>query len=211
MKNNSKYKYIKENSIIYAEKDEYSLTEHEFFCVYSFYVTYSMCGSQSFKKRSFSDYGWNDNLIEQTIEHKKVKTELGKALSKVIDLKNDRFCFFTDKNNLDDLFKKCNLLDGSLSDYDTERAVISDTNESNKYLKLFYRIRDGFAHGKFLLKYSSTHEKMVIIQDNNTHNVTARIVIKLSTLLSIIETVDINGIIGYNSRQKTVEAIETVA
>ena len=108
-------------------------------------------------------------------------------------------------------FKKCNLLDGSLSDYDTERAVISDTNESNKYLKLFYRIRDGFAHGKFLLKYSSTHEKMVIIQDNNTHNVTARIVIKLSTLLSIIETVDINGIIGYNSRQKTVEAIETVA
>lgn len=97
MKNNSKYKYIKENSIIYAEKDEYSLTEHEFFCVYSFYVTYSMCGSQSFKKRSFSDYGWNDNLIEQTIEHKKVKTELGKALSKVIDLKNDRFCFLTDK------------------------------------------------------------------------------------------------------------------
>ena len=136
-------------------------------------------GSQSFKKRSFSDYGWSNNSIEQIIEHKKVKTELGKALSDVIDLKNNRFCFLTDKGNLDDLFKRCNLLDGSLSDYDTERAVISDASKSNKYLKLFYRIRDGFAHGKFLLKYSSTHEKMVIIQDDNTHNVTARIVIKL--------------------------------
>lgn len=211
MKNNAKYKYIKENSIIFAENDEYSLTEHEFFCVYSFYVTYSMCGSQSLKKRSFSDYGWNDNSIEQTIEHKRVKTELGKALSNVIELKTDRFCFLTDNGNLADLFNKCNLLDGTLLDCDTERAVISNTNESNKYLKLFYRIRDGFAHGKFLLKYSSNHEKMVIIQDDDTKNVTARIVIKLSTLLSVIETVDINNIIGYKSHQKIVRAIETVA
>lgn len=117
----------------------------------------------------------------------------------------------TDKSNLADLFKKCNLLDGALSDCDTERAVISNTNESNKYLKLFYRIRDGFAHGKFLLKYSSNHKKMVIIQDDDTKNVTARIVIKLSTLLSVIETVDINNIIGYKSHQKIVKEIETVA
>lgn len=211
MRNIAKYKYIKENSIIFAENDEYSLTEHEFFCVYSFYVTYSMCGSQSLKKRSFSDYGWNDNSIEQTIAHKKVKTELGKALSNVIELKSDRFCFLTGKSDLTDLFKKCDLLDGTVSDCDTERAVISKTNESNKYLKLFYRIRDGFAHGKFLLKYSSNHEKMVIIQDDDSNNVTARIVIKLSTLLSMIETVDINGIIGYNTHQKIVKAIETVA
>lgn len=211
MKDNAKYKYIKENSIIYAERDEYLLTEHEFFCMYSFYVTYSMCGVQSFKKRSFSDYGWEDNLIEKTIEHKKIKTNLGKALSNAVELENNRFRFLTDKGKLDDLFEKCNLLDGALSDYDTERAVIGSTNETNKYLKLFYRIRDGFAHGKFLLKYSSNHEKMVIIQDDDTNNVTARIVIKLSTLLSIIEAVDINGIIGYKSCQKSTKITETVA
>ena len=211
MKANSKYKYIKEKSILYAEEDQYLLTEHEFFCVYSFYVTYSMCGSQSFKKRSFSDYGWNNDLIEKIIERKKVKTELGEALSNAIDLKSDRFCFLTNKNNLANLFKKCDLLDGPLLDCDTERAVISDTSGSNKYLKLFYRIRNGFAHGKFLLKYSSNHEKMVVIQDNDTNNVTARIVIKLSTLLSIIEAVDINGIISNNLHQKNAKAIETVA
>ena len=69
------------------------------------------------------------------------------------------------------------------------------TQEGNKYTKLFYRIRNGFAHGRFALKYDSNHIKMVVIQDWDTKNVTGRIVLKLQTLLDFIETVDRNNII----------------
>ena len=110
----------------------------------------------------------------------------------------------TDKTVFKDLLTKCNLEDGQLTDFDTERVVIGKTTESNKYLKLFYRIRNGLAHGRFILKYSSDNQKMIIIQDNDTYNVTARIVLKLSTLLSFVEQIDLNGLItNSNENMKT--------
>ena len=171
---------------------------------------YSMCGTQSLKKRSFIDYGWNNNAFEQIVDHKKNRTAIGNALYSALDFNTSNYFFLTDKGNLAALFSKCNLSDGHLSDYDTERAVIGLTNESNKYLKYFYRVRDGFAHGKFVLKYSSNNEKMIIIQDDDKNNVTARIVVKLSTLLNLIDVVDINRIIN-PSLVKGINTIETVA
>ncbi|SCW43591.1 hypothetical protein SAMN02910456_01118 [Ruminococcaceae bacterium YRB3002] len=194
-KSNGKYKYLKEKSILYNEKDEYSLTKEEFCRLYAFYVTYSMCGSQSMKKRTFIDYGWDSNNVYELVNHHRVKTKLGNALCSAYVLNNDNFCFISTEDDLSECFRKCNLLDGRLVDYDTERAVIKSTQESNKYMKLFYRVRDGFAHGKFILKYSSNHEKMIIIQDDDSSNVTARIVLKLSTLLKFIEVIDLAQII----------------
>ena len=66
----------------------------------------------------------------------------------------------------------------------------------NSLLTSFHRVRDGFAHGKFLPRNASTGEKMVIIQDNDSNNVTARIVIKLYTLLSFVDVIDINNCIS---------------
>lgn len=175
------YKYICKDSIVYNAKDEYELTQEEYFLLYSFFVTYSMCGVQSAKKRTLIDYGWSKKNLS---ENKGLK----KSLEKVINLNEEKF-IFTDKDDLKEEFEKNQLTDGKLLDYKTERCVIAKTNESNKYLKLFYRIRDGLAHGKFYLK-KEQNEKMVIIQDDNGSNVTARIVIKLVTLLNIISAVD---------------------
>lgn len=63
------------------------------------------------------------------------------------------------------------------------------------YLKFFYRIRNGFAHGKYCLRLSEDNIKMVIIQDNDKYNVTGRIVVRLSTLLNFINEIDINNLI----------------
>lgn len=179
------YKYKREESIVLNFDDDYELSQEEYYLLYSFFVTYSMCGNQSGKKKNFVDYGWqNINLKNSPLE-----TEL----QKIINLKEKQFVF-TDKDNLKEEFKNNNLTDGKLSDYTTERCVIAKTNENNKYLKLFYRVRDGLAHGKFYLK-KEQDEKIVIIQDDNTHNVTARIVIKLQTLLNIIKIVDKNSIL----------------
>lgn len=192
------YQYKSEDSILSGLTDDYTLSIVEVYRLYTFYVTYSMCGSQSMKKRSIADYGWTiipalkkKNQVNPTLSNTGLDTEL----KKVLDLESASFVF-TDKNDLKKRFDDNNLSDGSLTDYDTERCVIGKTTqEGNKYTKLFYRIRNGLAHGRFAMKYDSNHIKMVIIQDWDTKNVTGRIVLKLQTLLDFIETVDRNNII----------------
>lgn len=181
------YQYKVAGSIIGHLPDEYVLSEREYYRLYSFFVTYSMCGTQSAKKRTFTDYGWQGESVK--------KTPLGTALAKVLGLNRNVDFVFTEKDDLATQFSNHNLPDGNLVNIDTERSVIARTSESNNHLKLFFRIRDGFAHGKFKLCLSSTNEKMVVIQDDNGHNVTARIVIKLATLLAFVDAVDTNGLI----------------
>ena len=187
MKYNNKYKYIKNNSILQPLIDEYILTKSEISKIYSFYVTYSMSGNQSLKKRNFTDYGWKSNDIK-TIKEK---------LRELIDFESNNYKFL-DKEGYDikSSFEDLNLMDGKLNHIDTERAVVIKTDNTNMVLNYFHRIRDGFAHGKFILKYSSNNERMVIIQDDNGDNVTGRIVVKLETLLGIISIIDRNNIIG---------------
>lgn len=181
------YRYKKEDSILGDLQDEYMLTPEEYYRVYSFYVTYSLCGSQSAKKRSFHSYGWDHESIRST--------SLGEALSSVVSLNRNPSFVFTDRNDLLEHFTAQELLDGKPKNVDSERAVIGKTSEGNNYLKLFYRIRDGFAHGKYHLRFSSSGEKMIIIQDDDRYNVTARMVLKLSTILGFINVVDKNSVI----------------
>lgn len=180
------YQYKKENSILGDLLDEYDLSENEYYRLYSFYVTFSLCGTQSAKKRKFVDYGWPSESIKETV--------LGQELKRIVDLGNANFVF-TDQDELKDRFAEMLLSDGTVTDLSYERCVIGKTNAPNKYMKLFYRVRDGFAHGKFCLRLSNNNEKMVIIQDDDGHNVTGRIVMKLNTLLSFVDVIDPNRLI----------------
>lgn len=183
-----KYGYKLAESILGITPDEYALSMSEYYRIYSFYVTYSMSGTQSAKKRSFIDYGWRSNNLKNP--------ELGNRLAEILSLNRNNFFIFTEKDDLREQFERLQLLNGPVENLEYERAVIAHTSAENNYLRLFYRIRDGFAHGKFKLRYSSVGEKMVVIQDNDRDNVTARIVISLSTLLRFIDAIDVNNIIG---------------
>lgn len=148
------------------------------------------------KKRNFVDYGWNS--FSRTIGDltSNPQVYLKDALTQIVDLDDQNHFIFT--NAGDDIFQcfaSMNLSDGALNDFDTERCVCTRNNERSRFLNLFYRVRDGLAHGKFLLKFGTNNCKMVVIQDDDSHSVTARIVIKLDTLLRIIDVVDRNNII----------------
>ena len=196
------YPYRKNQSIIFNQSDEFSLSCEEYYLLYSFFVTYSCCGTQSGKKRTFKDYGWSSfarKTFSKEMPDKKVY--LKDNLVEILDLDDRNYFIFTeDSDDVSTCFNDLNLPDGILCDVDTERAVITRTSESNRYLKLFYRIRDGFAHGKFLLKLNSKNEKVVIIQDDDGHNVTGRIVIKIQTLIKIIITIDKNNLLGWREK-----------
>lgn len=194
------YKFKKAESIVHNSSDEYLLSKNEYYMIYSFFVTYSMCGTQSGKRRTLVDYGWSCESLK--------KSGAKLDLERILKLDNNKNFCFNENDDLSALFKKHDLPDGVLQNLDTERAVLTHTQGDNKYFKLFYRIRDGLAHGSFSLRYNTQQEKMVIIQDQTSSNVTARIVIKLDTLLQMIHAIDKSHLIVkdefYNSEGKEV-------
>ena len=153
------YKYRKADSILYNLTDEYVLTNEEYYELYSFYVTYSMCGNQSMKKRKFTDYGWKTHNIQETKNGKNHKTDLGIALERVITFDSDHFSFSTGDDDLDVLFRKYNLEDGPIIDLNTERAVIGVTNEDNKYLKCFIESEMALHMGNLFLDIRQAKKK----------------------------------------------------
>lgn len=103
---------------------------------------------------------------------------IGMALNAVLNLNKNKNFIFTDQDDLKKRFSDLAFTDGTLPNLDTERSVIGKTSEPNNYLRLFYRIRDAFAHGKYCLVFHPvTNEKMVVMEDNSPYNFTARLVL----------------------------------
>ena len=200
-KNKQSYKYIIANSIIYQQEDEYKLSQDDFYVLYSFYVTYSCCGNQSMKRRTIEEYGWNSFSRKKGVKTPDPSKYLKDALAEIINLDDkDHFIFTEDGDDISKCMTKVDLADGILTDYETERCICMRNSENNRFLNLSYRIRDGFAHGKFLLKISESGKKCVVIQDDDGHSVTARIVLKLDTLLRMVKIVDKNSLITSGER-----------
>lgn len=196
------YKYRKDDSIVDATADVYSLTDDEYNQLHLFYVTYSMCKGQSGKARTPIDYGWENNEYKES--------GLIEAWRDVLKLQRNGIFAFTDKNNLRACFAALELEDGILQSVDVERGVIGKTAEANQYLKLFHHVRNVLAHGNYSLRLSGSGEKMVVMQDNAKSNVTARFVLKLQTLLDFISATDRNGLINRAALNEQEEIIEEV-
>lgn len=178
MEKKQTYKYVKQKSILYNVSSDYCLSQNEYYKLYSFYVTYSLCEGLSWQKKNLEFYGWN----------KKKQEGFSKDIKSIIDFKQQSI-IFTEENDLGIRFSEQQLLDCPIN-YETERGVIGITTGKNEFHKFIRHIRNIFAHGGFALKYNSSKEKMIIMQDHDQYNVTARIVLKLSRLLQIIDFID---------------------
>ena len=88
-KSNQPYRYLKTDSIVNGNFD-YELSQEEYYQLYSFYVTYSLCENQSHRRRTFSDYGWQTEKIQLK---NRSATDLGKALKSCINLSDSNFIF----------------------------------------------------------------------------------------------------------------------
>ncbi len=153
-----------------------------------------MCENQSGKKRTLEDYGW-----ESTVKY----SEITKALKKSIGFDIENFVF-RDDGGLKDVCEENNLIINKVT-LDSERGVIGKTVGQNKLLKLFRRIRNVFSHGRFVMRLSGK-DRYVIMEDKDAHNVTARIVIKLDTLIGIVDTIDKNHLTGETRGTVVLEA-----
>lgn len=188
------YRYKREESIINGLEDQYELSEQEYNKLYKFFVTYSMCENQSDKKRTLEDYGW-----ASTVNYSEITGVLKERIG--FDIEN---FVFRDDGCLRAVFRENNLIINGVT-LDSERGVIGKTVGQNKLLKLFHRIRNIFSHGRFAMRLSG-EDRYIIMEDKDSHNVTARIVIKLDTLMGIVDTIDKNHLTGETRDTVVLEA-----
>lgn len=182
------YQYKVEKSILNDSRQEVKLAKEVEYLFLKFFVVYTPCETTSRKSISLKEYGWKENFNSPN--------GLQQKLLPTIDLTSNRY-IFTDKDDLSERFKENQLPDNMLEDIVTERCVIGKTPESNKLLKLLRHIRNCLAHGKYLVVENSIDQRMMIMQDDNIHNVTARIILKVSTLIEMIKIIDRNNSIGW--------------
>lgn len=182
-----KYKYVKEKSLLFNVKNDYELSEDEYFLIHAFYLTFTPVSSESDMSLSYIDYGWNSNSYVDN----GIKTRITKLFN--IDDKKV-FVVASKENSLRQIYEMLNLNDNE-KDYSFERIGLSNSKGSNHFEKLLILVRNCLAHGAYRLKYCE-NIKMVIMQDRKDSNVTGRAIIKLTTLLSIVELVDKNNLLS---------------
>ena len=182
------YKYIKSKSILNDSRPEVVLDSKVEYLLLKFFVVNTPCENISRRSISLKEFGWREKYNS--------KNGLEKKLNPIIDINANNF-IFTEEDDLLDKFKENQLTDNMLEDITTERFVVGRTSESNKLLKLLRHIRNCLAHGKYLVINTSINQQMMIMQDDDKNNVTARIVLGVNTLIEMIKIIDKDNSIGW--------------
>lgn len=184
-----KYGISAHESILNGEYHQSVLSNDTMGDILRFYVLNTPCQGLSYQTRPFSSYGWEGDVRYNG---------LGKALDDALDAKHGQFLFPKYPNrgykvstndtvcaNLDYLFRITSLTDGIVQDPLIERGASCATNESNTWLRVFRHIRNCLAHGRFKAVTSgNSTEPILIMEDRDKSNITARIVIKAKTLVA---------------------------
>lgn len=182
------YKYLMANSILNDNRNEKRLDFSVEYLIFKFFVLNTPCIKASRRSKSLEHYGWKGKINDQN--------GLQENLSSIINLNSHEF-IFTDKNDLNARFEENDLVDNRLKNIDIERCVIGKTLESNKLLKLLRHIRNSLAHGKYIVVNNSQDVMTIVMQDDDQRNVTARIVLRISTLIGIIKIIDKNNLLSW--------------
>ena len=108
--------------------------------------------------------------------------------------------------NIDEALEKAALKDNFPFDCSYERIVVYNKKE-NQFISTFYHIRNSLAHGRFSIKVEEESNDWIFIFEDVVYNkkkrkykLSARMILKLSTLLAWINLIE-NGEIEYSKTQ----------
>lgn len=168
--NKETFKFIKMESIICNKYDEYRLSPDEFIKIYSFYL----------------HNAFDSRLKRITYSHT-VRRSIKRKINGILDFsKESHKVLFVSENTKENMEKFELAYD--TNNFDLERVVGVNGIFGSDYLeKTLHSIRNCLAHKNFIFKYNSKSEKMVIFEDHDQYNFKFRMIVKLDTLLSIIE------------------------
>lgn len=152
--------------------------------IFTFFVFYSPCMELSAMSKSLEGYGWGDTPWKkpQSLQHKLKK------------LSNNPKLIFS-AQTIDDMNQA--IMQAELQDVlaklDSERVAIFN-NKRNQFMSVFYHLRNAFAHGRFKIIGIENDDYIFIFEDvkksKTTYEVTARMVLRKSTLIKWIDLIE---------------------
>lgn len=186
-----KYSTTKHPSILSECPDCKLLDDAELWALYEFYVLHSPCEKTSCQGRPFERYGWSGS-IRDTGLGSELEAAFTECKGQMIVPRGPVSIPRGDKLAVDlpRMFQLADFTDGPLLDVATERVAMRATSGSNSWLRLFRRIRNCLAHGRFeAADPADGLGPSLIMEDRDANNITARIVLRLQTLLKWREIV----------------------
>ena len=159
--------------------------------IWDFYVTHAISGNSG-QKRELPDYGWkkteNGELGYDALEKRLaiiagiekfcfIRSKSCKDTLKAMDLSNDRICVE---------HPRAVLLQNFSTTVDENEKIQFAGGGENRITCLFRHIRNAFAHGN---TYFFDNE-MMLLEDRDGKTTTAKILIRMKTLLDWIQILD---------------------
>lgn len=162
--------------------------DNELFRIVTFFVFHSPCAELSSMCRSLEEYGWATPW--------KKPFHLNKQLKQAAT--NQQLLFSAQNYDaLETALDKANLKDNFPSDFLTERICIYN-NMNNQFLSVFFHLRNAFAHCR-LNMVDVDGECVFILEDmihekkHNRCKLSARMILRKSTLLRWIDLIEGGG------------------
>lgn len=172
------------NTIVPPEYEDEDLLK-----IIMFFVFYSPCPGVSKRGIPLSAYGWK-NKPWYSPEYLKNK------LDKIIFGDGDRLFYMSSKKDFENMIRGKDFGEDFYLYRSNQRIAITNcgSENSSKYMSLFYHIRNSLAHGRLAMYPAKNGDIMFIMEDGedvkgeeDKFEVKARIVILKSTLLNIIQ------------------------
>lgn len=174
-----------------------------FIRILSFYLIHSPCKKGSYSRYPLEKYGWVKPWYKESFK---------KILDDIPSFSDSSFIYVQAQK---DFMKKWNETEIGNAFYNIKKieyAVFTYAGESNPHLDLLHHIRNSLAHGRFA---TILHEReyYICFEDVNDDAgflvVTARIVLKRSTLIKWIDTFEIKSIEAKNiSKEQSVGKVQ---
>lgn len=177
--------------IVYTEKKPLWLgklnievfEDKQFLRIITFFVFHSPVDNLSARQISLSEYGWKIPWRKPWYLNKQLK----QATS------NYELLFSSASfKKMDEALTKADSRNSFPSNIAKERICIYDC-QKNQFMSVFYHIRNAFAHGRFDLKLFNNEEYYIledVQKDKRGLKVSARIILKKSTLLNWIDIIE---------------------
>lgn len=173
------------------------LDDTSLWSLYEFYVLHSPCVNVSRQGRSFEQYGWGGSIRDTGLGFE-LEEAFTKHKGQMFVPRGPHKLPHGDKLAVDmaRMFQLADLSDGPLSDVVTERVAMKATKGGNSWLRLFCRVRNCLAHGRFgAVDPADGLGPSLIMEDADAGNITARMVLRLQTLLKWREIIELGPII----------------
>lgn len=165
---------VKAQSPNWIKNNDIDFSDRNFQRIIDFYLLKSPAENLSARGRTLESYGWNNTY------------DLKRKIGLISKLKPSMFAFADALKEMEEALKDSNLYQRFWENHKERVCLYIVKNQLNS---LFYHIRNSFAHGRFDIIKTKT-DNIFVMEDVNKKYISARMVLKESTLLNWIDIIE---------------------